>query len=129
MENNLKSRRRIMEKRACKRRIKRLNITFSDGKVEYSGISSDFSCNGLFIRTRKGFSEGTILTMKLESEDGKIIPLTGTVKRTIKINISGFNISSYKTSSYKNGMGIQLTSISEEYNNFIKELYSTIIVR
>jgi Tfp pilus assembly protein PilZ len=118
-----------MEKRACKRKIRRLNITFSDGNEEYSGISSDFSCNGLFIRTRKGFTEGKILTMKLELEDGKIIPLTGIVKRTTKINISGFNISSYKTSSYKNGMGIKLTSIPEEYDNFIKELYNTFIVR
>lgn len=117
-----------MEKRACKRKIKRLNITFSDGNEEYSGISSDFSCNGLFIRTRKGFTEGTILTMKLELEDGKIIPLIGIVKRITKINISSFDISSYKTSSYKNGMGIKLTSIPEEYDNFIKELYNTFIM-
>ncbi len=128
MENNHKSRQRIMEKRACKRKIKRLNITFSDGNEEYSGISSDFSCNGLFIRTRKGFTEGTILTMKLELEDGKIIPLIGIVKRITKINISSFDISSYKTSSYKNGMGIKLTSIPEEYDNFIKELYNTFIM-
>jgi hypothetical protein len=107
-----------MEKRECKRKIRRLNITFSDGKTEYNGISSDFSCNGLFIRTRKGLNEGTILSMQLELEKGKIIPLTDVVKRSIKTNISG-----YDTSSYKNGMGIKLTSIPEEYDNFVKELY------
>lgn len=112
-----------MEKRECKRKIRRLNITFSDGETEYSGISSDFSCSGLFIRTRNSFSEGIKLNMKLELENGKIIPLAGIVKRAIKTNISSYNISGYKTSSYKNGMGIRLTSIPEEYNDFIEELY------
>jgi hypothetical protein len=112
-----------MEKRECKRKIRRLNITFSDGKAEYNGISSDFSCNGLFIRTRNSFNEGTELKMQLELEKGKIIPLTGVVRRAIKTNISSYNMSSYKTSSYKNGMGIKLTSIPEEYDNFVKELY------
>ncbi|MDP2754997.1 MAG: PilZ domain-containing protein [Nitrospirota bacterium] len=107
-----------MEKRECKRKIRRLNITFTDGKEEYNGISSDFSCNGLFIRTRKSFNEGIKLKMQLEIENGKKIPLTGIVKRAIKTNISGYNIS-----GYKNGMGIRLTSIPKEYDNFIKELY------
>ncbi len=102
-----------MDKRECKRKIKRLNIIFSDGKEEYNGISSDFSCGGLFIRTRKGFHEGTVLNMQLELESDKLIPLTGIVKRTIKINIS----------NYKNGMGIKLTSTHEEYDNLIEELY------
>ena len=112
-----------MDKRECKRKIRRLNITFTDGKEEYNGISSDFSCNGLFIRTRKSFNEGIKLKMHLEIENGKKIPLTGIVKRAIKTNISGYNISSYKTSSYKNGMGIRLTSIPKEYDDFIIELY------
>jgi Tfp pilus assembly protein PilZ len=112
-----------MEKRECKRKIRRLNITFSDGKEEYTGISSDFSCNGLFIRTRNSFNEGTELKMQLELEKGKIIQMAGVVRRAIKTNISSYNMSGYKTSSYKNGMGIKLTSIPEEYDNFVKELY------
>ena len=107
-----------MDKRECKRKIRRLNITFTDGKEEYNGISSDFSCNGLFIRTRKSFNEGIKLKMQLEIENGKRIPLTGIVKRAIKTNISGYSIS-----SYKNGMGIRLTSIPKEYDDLIKELY------
>ena len=103
-----------MEKRLCKRRIRRLNITFSDGKSEYKGISSDFSCNGLFIRTRKGYTVGTVLAMRLEMQNGRKVPLTGIVKRTVKTDLS----------SYKNGMGVHLTAVPEEYDNFIKELYS-----
>jgi PilZ domain len=115
-----------MEKRECKRKIRRLNITFSSGKEEYSGISSDFSCNGLFIRTRKSFNEGTKLSMHLEMETGKIIPLTGVVRRAIRTNISGFELSGHKTSSFKNGMGIRLTSIPPEYDKFIEELYGNL---
>ncbi|OGW30964.1 MAG: hypothetical protein A2X59_12020 [Nitrospirae bacterium GWC2_42_7] len=104
-----------MNKRNCKRKIRRLNIFFSDGNSEHSGISSDFSCNGLFIRTRKGFSEGTTLQMKLEFENGKILQLTGIVKRAIRT----------MATSLKNGMGIELISIPSEYDKFIDDLYST----
>lgn len=104
-----------MNKRNCKRKIRRLNIFFSVGNAEHSGISSDFSCNGLFIRTRKGFSEGTTLQMKLEFENGEKLQLTGTVKRAIKTLASNF----------KNGMGVELTSIPYEYDKFIEELYNT----
>lgn len=102
-----------MEKRTCRRKIRRLNISFSDGVIEYSGISSDFSCSGIFIRTRKGFREGTILKMEIGMEDGKKLHLTGVVKRTIKTQVS----------HYKNGMGVEITSAPPEYNNFINDLY------
>lgn len=104
-----------MNKRNCKRKIRRLNIFFSDGNSEHSGISSDFSCNGLFIRTRKSFTEGTPLQMKLEFENGKKLQLTGIVKRTIRMLATNF----------KNGMGVELTSIPSEYDKFIADLYST----
>jgi Tfp pilus assembly protein PilZ len=105
----------MVEKRACKRKIKRLSIIFSDGNVDYSGISSDFSCNGLFIRTRKGLEKGTVLNMKLELDNGSMIPLTGIVARTLKT----------KLATQKDGMGIELTSTHPEYDRLIKELYKT----
>jgi Tfp pilus assembly protein PilZ len=104
-----------MEKRVCKRKIRTLSIFFSDGVTEYSGITSDFSCSGLFIRTRKGLKEGTLLTMKLKMEDGQNISLIGIVKRTVRTHLTHVN----------NGMGVQLTSSPGEYYNFIKELYES----
>ena len=101
-----------MEKRNCKRKIKRLYVSFSDGNAEYNGISSDFSCNGLFIRTRKGFEKGTELEMVLDLDNGPT-PLIGEVARIIKPRIA----------TVKCGIGVKLTSISPEYENFIKELY------
>lgn len=100
-----------MEKRSCKRKIKRLNISFSDGNIEHKGISSDFSCNGLFIRTRNGYKEGTILQLMLDIDD-ITIPMTGIVVRFIKPGIA----------IIKFGIGIELTSTTPEYDNFIKEL-------
>jgi len=102
-----------MEKRGCRRKIKRLNITFADENEEYSGISSDFSCKGLFIRTRKGFREGITLHMQLEIENGVKIPLHGTVRRSLKPS----------TEIHKSGMGVELISIPAEYVDFIEKLY------
>lgn len=103
-----------MDKRNCKRKIRRLNILFSDGNAEHAGISSDFSCRGLFIRTRKSFTEGTTLNMKLEFENGEKLQLIGVVKRAIRT----------VATTFKNGMGVELTSIPEEYSKFIKKLYN-----
>ncbi|MDZ4383220.1 MAG: PilZ domain-containing protein [Thermodesulfovibrionia bacterium] len=101
-----------MGKRITQRKIRRLPITFSDGTVEYSGTSSDFSTTGLFIRTRKALSPGTPVKMVIELDNNRRINLTGVVVRSIKTGIADF----------KNGMGIKLTSIPQEYQDFINEL-------
>ena len=101
-----------MGKRITQRKIRRLSIIFSDGKGEYSGTSSDFSATGLFIRTRKAISPGTTLAIVAELDNNRKIDLTGIVVRSIKTGIADF----------KNGMGIKLTSIPQEYQDFINEL-------
>lgn len=101
-----------MGKRITQRKIRRLSITFSDGNTEYSGTSSDFSATGLFIRTRKALSPGTLVEMVVELDNNRRINLTGVVVRSIKTGIADF----------KNGMGIKLTSIPQEYQDFINEL-------
>ena len=100
------------DKRIAPRKIKRLSVTFSDGKDEYSGTSSDFSATGLFIRTRKALSPGTPVKMVIELDNNRRINLTGVVVRSIKTGIADF----------KNGMGIKLTPIPQEYQDFINKL-------
>lgn len=100
-----------MSKRA-QRKIKRLPITFSDGTVEYQGMSSDFSSTGLFIRTRKAFNPGTSVKMVMEVDENRKIALTGVVARAIKTGVMDF----------KNGMGIKLTAIPQTYEDFLNEL-------
>jgi len=102
-----------MEKRnPPPRRTKRLTISFSDGKGQYSGTSSNCSLTGIFIRTRKAFNPGTSLKMVLEIDDHRKIDLTGTVVWATRTGIMDF----------KNGMGIKLTSIPQAYEDFVKEL-------
>ncbi len=102
----------IMAKRVAKRRIKRLSITFTEGKVEYTGMSSDFSSTGLFIRTRKAFNPGTPVKMVIEVDKNRKIELAGVVTRAIKTGVMDF----------KNGMGIKLSYIPQVYENFLKEI-------
>lgn len=102
-----------MEKRGCKRKIKRLPVTFSNSTSEYNGFSSDYSCKGIFIRTKKGFAAGTTLHMTVEINSGLKLRLTGVVRWTVKTH----------TDIQKNGMGIELTSIPSEYVDFIERLY------
>ncbi|MEE8329542.1 MAG: PilZ domain-containing protein [Thermodesulfovibrionia bacterium] len=102
-----------MEKRGPPpRRTRRLNVSFSDGKAEHSGTSSNFSLKGIFIRTRKAFNPGTSLKMVLEVNEHQKIDFTGVVVWATRTGIMDF----------KNGMGIKITSISQAYEDFVKEL-------
>jgi hypothetical protein len=51
--------------------------------------------------------------MKLEFDDGSIVPLKGTVMRAVKTSLE----------IQKNGMGVLLSSPPQEYDDFIKDLY------
>lgn len=102
----------IMAKRGAKRRIKRLTIIFTDGKMEHTGMSSDFSSTGLFIRTRKAFNPGTPVKMVFEVDENHKIELAGVVTRAIKTGVMDF----------KNGMGIKLSYIPQAYEDFLKEI-------
>lgn len=104
----------MMAKRGAKRRIKRLPITFTEGTVEYTGMSSDFSSTGLFIRTRKAFNPGTPVKIVFEVDGNHKIELAGVVARAIKTGVMAF----------KNGMGIKLSYIPKAYEDFLKEIIS-----
>ncbi len=95
------------------RKIKRISIMFTDGNIENQGTSSDFSFTGLFIRTRKPFPPGTQLKMILAIDTDKELVLTGMVTRATRTRVVDF----------KNGMGVKINPISEEYKNFLKDLF------
>lgn len=89
-----------------------MTVTFSDGHVEHQGTSSDFSFTGIFIRTRKSFAPGTHIKMVMEIDENKKITITGVVARSIKT----------RGSDFKNGMGVKISPITEEYKDFLKDL-------
>jgi hypothetical protein len=93
-----------------KRYTKRLEVTFSSGGLSYRGILSNFSLNGLFIRTNRGFAPNTILNIELIVPDGRICYLKGIVRRTTKTPIL----------TQKNGMGIELTEKDPAYIQFLQ---------
>lgn len=101
-----------MQKRRSIRVIKRLEVKFFLADVSYTGISSNFSEHGLFIRTKKGLAPGTLLKLQLHLPSGKTLTLNGLVKRTIKTPLQDI----------KNGMGIELTNIPPEYLEFLKSI-------
>jgi Tfp pilus assembly protein PilZ len=106
----------MANKRDCERKIKRYNIFFTDGGAERSGITSNVSCKGLFIRTRKVFPVGTFLNVKLEIDDNTVLKLKGRVRRADKAHIA----------TQKTGMGIELFEIPDEYKNLILKLFENL---
>jgi uncharacterized protein (TIGR02266 family) len=96
----------------ARRHIKRFPITFSDGKGEYSAVTSNISSTGIFIRTRKALPPGTYLKINLELGRDKMIVLDGVVAWALKTGIADF----------KNGMGVRLTSIPDEYKELVRSL-------
>jgi hypothetical protein len=89
---------------------KRLEARFSSTGLSFTGILSNLSESGLFIRTNRGFAPGSVIDIELVMPGGKVSFLKGLVKRTIKTPMS----------SLKNGMGIELTEKDAIYINFVK---------
>ena len=98
-----------MSKRKHTRFIRRLETEFSAEGKNYRAISSDFSCNGLFIRTNHAFPPGTVLTMTVHLPDGITSNLRGRVQRSLKTTVV----------SLKNGMGIELIEKDQQYTDFM----------
>jgi|Deesub1362A_J573_1020465.scaffolds.fasta_scaffold00882_11 uncharacterized protein (TIGR02266 family) len=96
----------------AKRYTKRFPITFSDGQQEYFAVTSNISSTGIFIRTRKALPPGTHLHIRLEIDKGRHITLDGVVAWALKTGIADF----------KNGMGVRLKTIPEEYKALIRSL-------
>jgi len=91
---------------------KRLEVKFTSGKDTYKGILSNISQNGLFIRTNRGFTPGTIIDIELMMPDSTISLLKGIVRWTSKTHLA-----------IKNGMGIELLEKDATFINFIKDFH------
>lgn len=98
-----------MSKRKHVRFVRRLETEFSAEGKNYRGISSDLSCNGLFIRTNHAFPPGTALDITIHLPDGATSILKGRVRRALKTTVV----------SLKNGMGVELIEKDYHYANFM----------
>jgi len=99
-----------MRKRSSRRFTKRLEVTFSSGGSKYTGISSDLSEGGLFIRTQNGLDPGNVIDIEIYLPEDKVGRLKGAVRRTVKTSLSFI----------KNGMGIEILERDSNYLDFLK---------
>lgn len=93
---------------------KRLQVKFSSGEITFTGILSNLSENGLFIRTNRGFSPGTNIDIELVMPDGTSSFLRGIVRWASKIPLT----------SIKNGMGVELLEQDTAFKNLLKTIYN-----
>ena len=91
---------------------KRLEVKFSSSGDTYKGILSNLSQNGLFIRTNRSFSPGSIVDIELIMPDGTVSFLKGIVRWASKTPLA-----------IKNGMGIELLEKDTTFINFINSFH------
>ncbi|MDA8432141.1 MAG: PilZ domain-containing protein [Nitrospiraceae bacterium] len=107
-------------KRRFKRFTRRCEAEFTAGDVRLRGIASDFSLNGLFLKTNYPASPDTAISLAVHLPDGSTAYLKGKVKRSMKTAIG--KVTGMPMKSLKNGMGVELTEKDTAYLNFIRSL-------
>ncbi len=103
-----------MERRAFERINKKLQVKFWSGGINYTGITTNVSENGMFVGTKKELLTGALLDLEVILPNGDSIRVPVKVKRTMK------TADSYNYNIYENGLGVQLASEHPRYEKFIK---------
>lgn len=111
----------MADKRQSKRRIKRLSLEFLNNGEKYRGRVSNLSKTGIFVKTRKPLEPESPVTISLNIDEGNglTIDLEGIVVRKIKEKPLASK-SIYV--AHKNGMGVRLTRMPQEYHDLISNL-------
>ncbi len=108
------------EKRGFRRYARRCEAEFAAGGVSNSGIASDFSINGLFLRTSHPFAADTVINISVHMPDGSMSSLQGKVRRAMKSSVG--KVMGTPSKEFRNGMGVELTRRDVHYLNFIRSL-------
>ena len=110
----------MINRRKHKRYIRRCEVEFVAEGVTYRGIASDFSLNGLFIRTNYPLTPDTALDVKLHLPGGSTSQLTIRVIRSWR-TVAGRVIGS-PIKTFKNGMGVEITQKDINFLHFIRSI-------
>ncbi len=110
------------QKRLQKRHIKRCPVEFNDGGEQVRGISSDFSLDGLFIRSTHPMPVGSIINISIELPNRQISSLKGEVARSSKISGKWYAGKKVVMSSEKEGMGIRILERDANYLHLVRSL-------
>jgi hypothetical protein len=108
------------DKRKNKRFIKRCETEFVSNNISYRGITSNFSLDGLFIRTSYPFASETLLDIIIHLPDGMITRVKGRVKWALR-NYAG-NVPGASIKASRNGMGIEIVERDAGYMHFVSSL-------
>jgi hypothetical protein len=100
----------MSDKRKYARFTRMLEVEFSAGADKFTGITSNFSKKGIFIRTRYGLPAGALIDIVINLPGNKTSRVKGVVRRSVKA----------KTSLVKNGMGVELIHRDANFLDFIK---------
>lgn len=110
----------MANKRQQKRFISRCETEFVVNDVTYRGIASDFSLQGLFIRTTHPATPDTIVDITIYLPDGLTSNLTGKVRRAMKPSIG--RVIGTPVKALKHGMGVEIIKKDANYLHFIRSL-------
>ena len=118
----IEEKRKLEDKRKLKRFTERLKISFNVNGVAYRGLSSNFSLNGLFIRTNHLFPPGILLDIIIHLPNDLISHLKGKVIRTSNETL---RLVSGKARGYtEKGIGIEIIEKDTLYLHFIRSFLS-----
>lgn len=110
-----------MEKKRKRRRfIKRCSVEFEVDGVKRTGISSDFSLGGLFIRTNYPYPPDTVMEITIILPDGNHSKVMAKVRRANKSALG--RVIGTPSKQYKNGMGVEIIKKDSNYLHLIRSL-------
>jgi len=109
-------------KRQQKRFIERCKVEFTVNDKTYRGLSSNFSLNGLFIRTKQLFQTETLLDIIIHFPNDLTSRLKGKVVRVPRNALRG--ASETVRGCGENGMGIEIIEKDSLYLHFIRSFLS-----
>jgi hypothetical protein len=102
-----------IEKRTARRHTAEMSVAFTQGGLHGTGITSDLSPRGMFVRSTRIPAAGPMLRLKVNLPEGRTLVLTGRVVR------GSTAISSAGASS---GFGLRLAEDSPEYEDLVTRL-------
>lgn len=117
-----KTERKQREKRQQKRFIERCKVEFTVNDKTYRGLSSNFSLNGLFIRTKQLLKTETFLDIIIHCPNDLTSRLKGKVVRVSKNALWGATETARGCGA--NGMGIEIIEKDSLYLHFIRSFLS-----
>ena len=118
----IEEKRKLGDKRKLTRFSDRQKISFDVNGIVYRGLSSNFSLDGLFIRTNHSFPPDTLLDIIIYLPNdltshlkGKVVRTSNETLRAVSGNARGYS---------EKGMGIEIIEKDSLYLHFIRSFLS-----